>query len=478
MSPVAGTVEMLSFDIEAKLEQLRRLDKTYRDIAGSESQTEQVTAENWDMFNKKLTKDIKHAQRFLESNRGEVSHKDYDRLKLKLGGQVTIQNVLIGGNSAFVQKQREQSESNINAWLNGRADNGGLAEGKRNDFINQKPGFVTENEERQIERLNEELRTSEQQKKQWEGTIVRGFELDIMNGEAAEMKDYALELDDGSSKADEVKGIMEKLSEENARQIEKQQVQLRAQMSQISDNRAQRAFGITNGSIAVEQPQSELSRFGVEGDKKEFMVRGKKYSGRRVRRRTSRPGRRASGEKADAPDAAGIRLNGGALQPMIIGDAYEEDEEEGGYAMRSGGASVTYDVGGRHSGSAYGGAAYVAGGTYSLPVTLPSGQIRLDFARPMGDAELSIWAIPAESTRKLFAGLVVVIAALAAFALIKVWPESARRRPMSAKRIVICIVVLAALGLLLGILGVLVGLAGIVLIETARAATASRTATA
>jgi hypothetical protein len=124
------------------------------------------------------------------------------------------------------------------------------------------------------------------------------------------------------------------------------------------------------------------------------------------------------------------------------------------------------------------GAAYVATGTYSLPVTLPKGQVRLDFARPMGDAELSIWAIPSGASRKLYTGLIIIIALLAALALIRVWPESAARQPMSLNRTIIYGVVLVVLALVLGLLGLLISIAAIVLIETARAVSASKPAAA
>ncbi|MHC4680814.1 MAG: rhodanese-like domain-containing protein [Planctomycetota bacterium] len=42
MSPVAGTIEVLSLGIEAKLEQLRRLERTYREVAGSSVRREKI----------------------------------------------------------------------------------------------------------------------------------------------------------------------------------------------------------------------------------------------------------------------------------------------------------------------------------------------------------------------------------------------------------------------------------------------------
>ena len=67
MSPVAGTVEVLSLGIEAKLEQLKRLKRTYRDVAGSSARTEQIARSNWEVFNKELAAEIGQAQSYLAS---------------------------------------------------------------------------------------------------------------------------------------------------------------------------------------------------------------------------------------------------------------------------------------------------------------------------------------------------------------------------------------------------------------------------
>jgi autotransporter-associated beta strand protein len=63
---------------------------------------------------------------------------------------------------------------------------------------------------------------------------------------------------------------------------------------------------------------------------------------------------------------------------------------------------------------------YVAGSTFSLPVSLPDGQVRLDFVRMGGDAEVTILAIPARLSSNLYATgtilvLLVVLAVLYRF---------------------------------------------------------------
>jgi hypothetical protein len=51
---------------------------------------------------------------------------------------------------------------------------------------------------------------------------------------------------------------------------------------------------------------------------------------------------------------------------------------------------------------------YAAGGTFSLPVTLPEGQVQLDFARPGGDAEVSVLVVSEELVGRAYGTAEVV----------------------------------------------------------------------
>ena len=111
--------------------------------------------------------------------------------------------------------------------------------------------------------------------------------------------------------------------------------------------------------------------------------------------------------------------------------------------------------------------AYTASGTYSLPVTLPAGEVRLDFTRPSGGAELSLWAVPLETLDNLY-GTAVIVAVLMIAGLVKIWPRSATKRPISARHIVGYILLLVVLTLVLGLLGLFVSLLVILLSEARR----------
>ncbi|MHC4666461.1 MAG: hypothetical protein ACYS9T_11005, partial [Planctomycetota bacterium] len=117
---------------------------------------------------------------------------------------------------------------------------------------------------------------------------------------------------------------------------------------------------------------------------------------------------------------------------------------------------------------------YVARGTYSLPVTLPQGQVRLDFAKPMGEPELSILAVPVGMLHSLYSSLAVLGAMVVLLGGIKIWPQPEKRAPISVKRAIIYIVPLVALTVVLGLLGLLISLAVILLIETGRSVLAQR----
>ena len=116
------------------------------------------------------------------------------------------------------------------------------------------------------------------------------------------------------------------------------------------------------------------------------------------------------------------------------------------------------------------GEVYIASGTYSLPVTLPAGEVRLDFARSSGGAELSIWAVPAETLDNLYGTAAVVVTVLVIAGLVKIWPRSIKKNPISIRHIIGYILLLILLPLLLGLLGLLISLIVILLSEAKRGA--------
>ena len=88
---------------------------------------------------------------------------------------------------------------------------------------------------------------------------------------------------------------------------------------------------------------------------------------------------------------------------------------------------------------------YVAAGTFSLPVELPEGEVRLDFARPSGQAEVTIWAIRVSLIHKLCGTGIVLAAIVLLAAVIKLAQRLTRRATVpSTWRLIVYAVLLVA----------------------------------
>jgi len=444
MSPVAGTVEVLSLGIEAKLEQLKRLERTYRDVAGSSVRTEQIARSNWEVFNKKLAADIGQAQSYLASRRGRVGDEDYKRLRTKLETQKQQQAGLLGSNTLFVEKQQEQARQDLNAYLNVDASNVGVAEIVRNEALLEKPEFLTRNEQQQIARLQQELAVSQEQLellgRQREGFAgaEKALKQDAATTVGTKAEELIVKLGD---KELQMGQTLDELARETAAQIDQKQAQIKGQLEELKDNRLARHFQAGSGKMvappAPTQPQGQpQTRQTVAGDQYSVQYEYDSASGR------ARPQGQVS--------VAGPGLAAEAEEARELGVPVDQ-------AYAPGSALADTQL-------------YTARGTYSLPVTLPQGEVRLDFARPSGQAQLTLWAVPLSTIRKLYGTAAILAVLLAVLALARTWPRPQSRQPASAKRIIGYGLLLIALSLVLGLLGLFASLLVIVLCEARRGA--------
>ena len=436
MSPVAGTVEVLSLGIEAKLEQLKRLEKTYRDVAGSSFQREQMAKRNWEVFNRKLFNEIGQAESYLAARRNQVSGGDYQRLKTKLSRQKQQQAGLVGSNTLFDQKQQEQARRDLNTFLNVNASNAGVADIVRNETLLEKPEFLSKSEEQQIARLEQELEISQrqlqllEQQKKLGATVIHEITKEGAIGTGGtkagklmvEFRDKDVEMD----------RTLDQLTRETAAKIDQQQAQIKGQLEELKDNRLGRHFQASSDKVQALRSQAQPQKGQVvAGDGYDRFGRRVSSSEQQIRRqpRVGEPGLRAESEEASG----------------LVLDQLDE--------ARLGPADVPL---------------YTAKGIYSLPVTLPETEVRLDFARPSGEAELSIWAVPLSTIRNLY-GTISIIAGLCVIAgIVKLWPQPENRQPTSAKRVISYALLLVALTLVLGLLGLLISLFIILLSEAKR----------
>jgi hypothetical protein len=510
MSSVAGTAEMLSLNIEAKLEQLRRLDKAYREVAGSAGQREQVAEHNWAAFNRKLTAEIESAQKYLYSNRDEVARDDYERLKSKLNVQGVAQVRILGSNEAYVDKQVEFEGNNANAFLNSSAVNPGVAFQISNGRILEKPEFVDKNERVQISNLEEEqIQVSAlqdqtlQDQERAVGITVEDFEAEAgvpVLGKIPIVGDMPLIGGLFREREAEVDAVLDQLSEQAAEQFAKKQVQISNQLLQMRDNRAERYFQRQRDSVSNVSPgaaeSSPVKRNGY-GKMGGGWGMGGGYGGRGGYGGGGYGGGRGgygmggggygggiygggyAGRGGYGDDGSGFGRRGvvdGWLD-REVSKTWRGTDEDADVSAIPKGTKVPGSFALRLDGSDETAAAveegvqpYVAAGTYSLPVTLPAGAVRLDFARPMGEAELTILAVPINAIHRLYGSLAVLAVLFVLLAAVKLWPQPRETKPITAKRIILYVVPLVALVVLLGLLGVIVSVLIVLILEAQRGA--------
>ena len=461
MSPIAGTAEMLSISVEARLKQLERLGKTYRDtsdISGGTSIT--IAQDNLRSFGTQLAGEIGQAESFLEANKDELSKEEYRRLKGRLGQQKASQNVLIQGHERYVQKQAEQDRKDITYFLNFSSSNTGMAEVLRDEALLNKPAFVGENEEQQIAQLEEQLKGAQQRQHALQSdrkaTAKKEQESQQLKTDHPQIADsLILSRED---KDEKMGTILQQLSQQDAAQITQQQEQMKRQLGELKDNRMQRQFSADKemtktANLRLRKKSQKPAMAGMGG-----MSAGMGF-GKGVPADGGARGRRKGDRRVAGVTAAGdafVGLQGPQAQTAI---ALSEGAAIAGFPTAPAPAPQQH---------------YVAAGVYSLPVTLPEGETRLDFARPSGDAELSILAIPVNTIHNLYGTVTVILALLVVMALIRIWPERNKEKQLSTRRLVGYLVVVLLMTFIFGLVGLLISSVIILVSENRRGLSAKR----
>ena len=435
VSTVAGTAEMLSLATEVNLKQLQRLEKSYRSAGslGSYAQ-EEFARGNIYTFNEAVGQKIQQVERYVESNRSQLSEGEYDRIHTRIADQKRSQQNLIESHNMFVQKQADQSAQDMNWYLNDTASNPGTAEEFRNMALVEKPGFIGRNEGLQIERLKKELAQSEQQRKDI---------LQLQQSAESETRKIASQSSFGVvDKDQEISEVLNKLSVENSQQVEKQLKQVQLQISDFADNRASRYFN-TRGTQAKGQTGMGLqagnrinapSKSRRSGSLKRPPVQQLgTVSGRMQavdKRANMMPGMPA---RRGRVVMGGIEVNG--VDAVVVND----------FSVDAGSKSYNFDT-------TYG------GGSYSIAVDLPVSGIQLDFAHPSGDAVLTVWAVSRNLLKKLLGTVSIIVLLILAAAIIRYWPKPKGDNTISVKRMVVYISLFVVCGLVLGLSGLIISL--------------------
>ncbi len=477
MSPIVGIVEALILDNEARLEQFNRMDQSYRELAvkGKSSQVD-IAISNYSVMNDQISSNIKQIEQFINSNRDDISRDDYERLMSDVGRQRAFQTGVMGSNSAFMVKQQEQEQNNMNYYLNSTVSNGGVAENTRNIWLNQMPDFVESNERQQVERLNQELKESQKQLSIANESYKAEIALDNISGGKDIAKKPGKAADElilgESDKKNEVAKTLEELASKTDSSIAQRQVQLQEQLSQMSSNRLQRynqsnmyrsqqegqvamdmdAFedipqnmppGAMGGGMMVSGGYGEAGMGGMMGG---YGAGGMGMGG-------GRGGRGAAGGMAQNAPRTSTMTAGRTATPQA---GTESGQGQQLFDRALGNQPVVTGMPSDAGSQAITHQAYTSQNIYSLPVSLPSGgEIRLDFARPSGQAELSIWAVPQKTITNLVATLVIVVLLAVLVAIMKIWKQFSKKRAIPGKTMIVYVVLFVISTLLFGIFGLI-----------------------
>ncbi|KPK75219.1 MAG: hypothetical protein AMJ79_12130 [Phycisphaerae bacterium SM23_30] len=439
MSAVTGTAELMSIGIEAQLEQLKRLDKAYRDVSVSGNIYSKETAKyNWVLGNNNAVDRISQAQAFVNDNKALMSQDEYERLRSKLDDQLMLQRDIFQSNAAFIEQQQQQTEKYVNTYLNESASHPGTAEFQRNQALGEKPDFVGENEQRQIEKLKQDLQSSVQQKEhltppagQRRGsiTITKPKE-----SEGIKAEDLLVERRDQKQK---METLLEELNRASNEQINRRVTQMQQQLSELTDNRMQRYFTFDkSGSLPVISAESAGKGIDISGKGRAREIKDTDlYYDNAGRTTPDRP----------LIDRLLPPTRTGAPPGSIGGPPFQTTTTSGRLVQ-----------------------AYASGSTYSLPVTLPAGEVRLDFAHPSGEVELSVLAVPVNSIHTFYGSLVVMAVMAVVLTVMVKWPSLDTKQPLTARRVLGYVSLAVLFTLLLSGLGLLVSLIFILVSELVR----------
>ncbi len=378
MDPVAGTAEMLSIGIDARLDQLRRLAKSVSMVSKHDSaystKAQRTAGRNFERFNRKVTEEIAQARQYVESNRRQLDEDTYQRLQrkleLQLGGQRQA-NELAGGEAA-------PEGFNVNAFVNDRVDRAGTSIRVANGSLRALPGFVARANEDQLETIQEELSSNV--------AILDRIQSQNVSGDQAETPASLAPQQQRAGQAQPTaRSLLRSRSESRRRELGALAEKLASHQQQLAAER-----------------QSELARqiTDLKGNRLSQVYRGSGWKGR-GRSSESAGGRaaepqgqsRSTAQPAPLPERPALSSgifgdvsHLGVRVPSTDGRAGQDGPSQGGVAHAE--VEGLGDIA-------------IAGGTYSLALAMPDapGATRLDFARPGGGAEVTVWAVPARLHR-------------------------------------------------------------------------------
>ena len=268
----------------------------------------------------------------------------------------------------------------------------------------------------------------------------------------------------------DVRLVLGDISRDAVEDLSRKQAQLQSQLEELQDNRLQRRFRTSSGSAQVaaqSNAQQIVQTFDDVSAPRQQLDVGVDFSGVAAGGGMGGMGGYGGGGYAGQgrPDGRlggfGYGVSGQPQDTPVVGLVPVQQPQP----ARPQGPSAATDLGG----VAYD-AYYAASGTYSLPVGLPQGQIRLDFARAGGEPRLRVYAVPVALLDSLLATAVLLAVLVVVLAVARLWPRPTQRRPLRPLALLLYVVVFVGLTFVLGLVGAAAAVLTIAATEARRGA--------
>ncbi|MCK5114815.1 MAG: hypothetical protein KAR11_08655, partial [Phycisphaerae bacterium] len=413
MSPILGTAEAMLITSDSKLVQLDRLKK---DISSLSSSERARGFRNYQKLNFEIESSIKQTEEYIGNNDGDISE---DKLK-ELNKRVADQRVALQAvNKQYAKGLNQPVQfTGLNSYVNRKAESGGMSDAVRNNMMLSEPEFVKTAGQQLRTELLEEMKQDQKAQKAYHVKSGRAIVGDVPQSDST-LNAPASGFKSNRQRQDESKQMLQNLQQEQLTNVARQRKKRVKQLSQFDTNQMNRA----NFSLRLASASKSKTK------------RGRSVS--KGRRRTEEP--QAAGMGPGMPPRRQVRSTNGAT---YIGTTRESKPHEVSGALEGGQAwGVT------------------TGGTYSLPVELPDGQVQLDFARPGGAAELSITATPDALGASIWGSVITIAVAALSAAIALLIAKRARKVQnihMSLKVIIVSLLLVCFAGLLMGFLGFII----------------------
>jgi hypothetical protein len=428
MSPIAGTAERMAIETDATLEQFKRFsDVSDRSADAAKSS---FYRSNWNALNDKITRQREQTKTYIDNNKDKLSGEDYSKLNAKLADQTNSQQ---GVQAVWKAAQRNNANLSGNANVNGfvaeTTTNAGLEESKRDWALNDLPTFFDEANKGNIAAVKSEMQLYQthrpEKSAEPQGNFVRSSQgvnaSDLLSDREKNLEmgvtgkttkssggkdgDLNEPIDDTPQFEETKEGdkVIQKAQETERRLAEKE--------SQLADNRAYRTLKGNNNTFSG----STISGTATHGT--EHTITGYSQHDSGVQSATTPEdtartisgwgggGQAGGGWAQFGPGSGGARSQSGPGSALNHADPFTGQQTPEGTLSISGG--VTIGSGGLET-------PYVGGGTFSLPVQLPAGDVQLDFSHPAGGASVAVWAVSLPMLHAAYAtaGLVVCLIVL------------------------------------------------------------------